>query len=153
VIDVSDMIQKYISHSISDTRDIACEFGKSLKPGDIVCLDGDLGAGKTAFVSGFVKAFDYTGYVSSPTFAIVSEYNANVPIYHFDVYRLNNSDELYDIGLDDYLFSDGICLIEWAAKVMDALPPQRYEVVITKDTDMGDDYRKIQIIRRNEPQK
>jgi len=142
------MIQEYISNNIADTKSIACAFGKTLKPGDIVCLDGDLGAGKTAFVSGFVKAFNYTGYVNSPTFAIVSEYIADLPIYHFDVYRLNNSDELFDIGLDEYLFGDGICLIEWASKVMDVLPKQRYEVFIAKDDTMGEDYRKIQITKR-----
>ena len=142
------MMQEYISNNISDTKTIACEFGKTLKPGDIVCLDGDLGAGKTAFVSGFVKAYNYTGYVSSPTFAIVSEYIADLPIYHFDVYRLNNSDELFDIGLDEYLFGEGICLIEWASKVIDVLPAQRYEVFIAKDDALGDDYRKIQITKK-----
>ena len=142
-------MREYISNSISDTKEIAYAFGKMLKAGDIVCLDGDLGAGKTAFVSGFVKAFNYTGYVSSPTFAIVSEYIADLPIYHFDVYRLNDSDELFDIGLDEYLFGEGICIIEWASKVMDVLPKRRYEVFIARSDDMGEDYRKIQIIKKD----
>lgn len=138
---------QYISNSRSDTQAIAQAFATTLKPGDIVCLNGDLGAGKTAFVSGAVKAFNYTGYVNSPTFTIVNEYHADIAIYHFDVYRIENGEEMYNIGLDEYLFGDGICIIEWAEKIADILPKKIYNVVISKDDYKGDDYRDITITK------
>ena len=138
---------KYVSNSREDTIKIAYEFARSLKKGDIVCLTGDLGAGKTAFVSGVAKALGYKGYTSSPTFTLINEYMADIPIYHFDVYRIDFSDEMYDIGIDDYLFGDGICLIEWPQKIEDILPDNTISVKITKNVDISDDYREILIER------
>lgn len=136
---------KFISNSREETIKIACDFAKGLKAGDIVCLNGDLGAGKTAFVAGIAEAFGYDGYTSSPTFTLVNEYIAEIPIYHFDVYRIDYSDEMYDIGIDDYLFGDGICIIEWAERIKDILPDNTISVDIRKNVELGEDYREIYI--------
>ena len=138
------------SNSRQETQNIAFEFAKSCKPGDIICLKGDLGAGKTAFVSGFVKAFGYTGYTSSPTFTLINEYMADVPVYHFDVYRIDDVSEMDSLGLDEYLYGDGICLIEWADKIEEILPDERYEITITKNASRGEDYRRIEIVQKGE---
>lgn len=136
---------KFISNSREETIKIACDFAKRLKAGDIVCLNGDLGVGKTAFVAGVAEAFGYDGYTSSPTFTLVNEYIAEIPIYHFDVYRIDYSDEMYDIGIDDYLFGDGICIIEWAERIRDILPDNTISVDIIKNVELGEDYREIYI--------
>lgn len=135
-------MKKYISNSREQTVQIAKEFAKTVKKGDIICLNGDLGAGKTAFVSGFAKGLEYKGYVSSPTFAIVNEYKADIMIYHFDVYRINDIDEMYDIGIDDYLFSDGICIIEWPQRIKELLGDNVININILKD-DTNEDKREI----------
>ncbi len=142
-----DKIMKYISNNREETLKIAHEFASSLKRGDIVCLNGDLGAGKTAFVSGVAKALGYNGYTSSPTFTLINEYVADMPIYHFDVYRIDFSDEMYDIGIDEYLFGDGVCLIEWSEKIKDILPAGVININITKNANINDDYREICIER------
>lgn len=136
---------KYISNNRDDTLKIGSNFAKRLKRGDIVCLNGELGAGKTAFVAGMAKALGYNGYTSSPTFTLINEYMADIPIYHFDVYRIDYSDEMYDIGIDDYLFGDGICVIEWPEKIKDILPDDVINVNIVKNNDISDDYREIYI--------
>ena len=91
------------------------------------------------------KALGYNGYTSSPTFTLINEYMADIPIYHFDVYRIDYSDEMYDIGIDDYLFGDGICVIEWPEKIKDILPDDVINVNIVKNNDISDDYREIYI--------
>ncbi len=136
---------KYISNSREETLKIAEKFAKTVKAGDIVCLNGNLGAGKTAFTSGFAKGLGFEGYVSSPTFALINEYEADIPIYHFDVYRIDESDEMFEIGLDEYLFGDGVCLIEWAEKIKDLLPCNVINVDIIKNDSQGEDYREIYI--------
>lgn len=136
---------KYISNSREDTQNIGIKFAETLKRGDVVCLNGELGAGKTAFVSGVAKGLGYTGYTSSPTFTLINEYSADIPLYHFDVYRVDCSDEMYDIGIDDYLFGDGICIIEWPEKIGDILPDNVITVNIVKNSDISDDYREIYI--------
>ena len=103
------------SHNREETLKIAKEFAKSLKSGDIVLLYGDLGAGKTVFVKGVVSAF-CSCVVTSPTFTIVNTYEANIPLYHFDLYRLQSEEELYDIGAEELLFGNGISLVEWPEK-------------------------------------
>lgn len=110
------------------TMEIAKKLAPFLKKGDIVVLNGDLGSGKTKFVEGFLSYFGLQNEISSPTFTIVNEYMASpVPIYHFDVYRLSDSEEFYAIGGEEY-FDKGICLIEWGNIIEEVLPPNYIEI-------------------------
>ena len=103
----------YIASNAEETKAFGEEFGKTLKNGDIVCLTGDLGAGKTTFTKGIAKALECIFEPVSPTFNIVNEYPGKIPVYHFDLYRLKTLEDLYSIDIDSYLFSNGICVIEW----------------------------------------
>ena len=141
-------IMLYKSNSKLETENIAKAFAKTLKVGDVVCINGDLGAGKTAFTAGIAKGIGVTDIVSSPTFTIVNCYNGDMPLYHFDVYRISDCDEMYDIGFDEYVAGDGITVIEWADIISDILPQDRYEIVITKNLDIHDDFREISIEKR-----
>lgn len=138
---------EYISNSYENTREIGKTFSKALKPGDTVVLLGDLGAGKTAFTAGIADGMDTKDYISSPTFTIVNEYLSGcIPIYHFDLYRLSSEDDLYDIGVDEYLEKDGICVFEWPQLVM-GMVENYYKVEIVKDLTVSDEYRKIIITK------
>lgn len=124
---------KYISHSENDTMNFAKKLASKLKVGDVVVLSGELGAGKTKFTEGFLSYFGLEKEISSPTFTIVNEYkNKDINIYHFDVYRLEDVDEFYAIGGDEY-FSSGISIIEWGELIKDALPKDYIEIVFHKD--------------------
>ena len=141
----------FISNSYEDTQKIASDFAKKLKPGDVITLDGDLGAGKTAFTGGLAKGLGISGYVTSPTFTIVNEYrNGHVPLFHFDVYRIESMDDLYDIGWEDYVSQGGICVVEWADIIRDDLPLPYYEIRIAKLD--SDDSRQISIVYKDESQ-
>ena len=116
-------MEKYISKSEADTIAFAKEFAKKLNKDDIIVLSGDLGSGKTKFTQGILEHFGLGDEISSPTFTIVNEYkNDEISIFHFDVYRLNNEDDFYDIGGDEY-FGNGLCIIEWGEIIKPALPP------------------------------
>ena len=134
----------YISKSEQDTIVFAENFAKDLKTGDIIVLSGELGSGKTKFVQGILKHFGLENEISSPTFTIVNEYKSqDVNIYHFDVYRLEDSDEFYAIGGEEY-FSSGICLIEWGEMIEDVLP-KPYTKIIFKKNDDNTDFRELYI--------
>ncbi len=136
---------EYISHSTEETENIAYEFAKTLRGGEVITLDGDLGAGKTAFTRGLARGLGITDSVSSPTFTIVNEYrNGETPLFHFDVYRLESSDEMYDIGWEDYISQGAVIVIEWAKNIADILE-ECIEIDITKDLNISEDYRKIVI--------
>ena len=135
----------YEAITLDATKKIAQDFAKSLKSGDVVCMYGDLGAGKTEFVRAMAQEFGITDYITSPTFTIVNEYRGRLDLYHFDVYRIADSDEMYEIGYDEYIDGDGICVIEWAELIDDILPPHRYNVTINKDFAKSESYRKITI--------
>lgn len=126
----------YISTSVDTTRELGRCFASKLKKGDTLVLNGDLGSGKTIFVSGFLSFYDKENETSSPTFTIVNEHNLtkDLNLYHFDVYRLENSDEFLAIGGDEY-FSKGITLIEWGNKIQDLLPKEYLEININKDEE------------------
>ena len=110
-------------NSVEQTTAIGLELGKLLNSGDIVCLTGDLGTGKTHITKGIAKGLGITEYITSPTFTIVNEYDSGrLKFYHFDVYRVSDPDEIYAIGFDDYIFSDGVSVIEWANYIEDILP-------------------------------
>ena len=136
---------EYISRSTEETENIAYEFAEKLTGGEIITLDGDLGAGKTAFTRGLAKGLGISDGVSSPTFTIVNEYrNGKIPLFHFDVYRLESSDEMYDIGWEDYLSEGAVIVIEWAKNIADILD-NCITINITKDLNISEDYRKIAI--------
>ena len=127
-------MNKYISKNEQDTIDFAKNFAKNLKLGDIVVLSGELGSGKTKFVQGILEYFNLANEISSPTFTIVNEYTSDkVNIYHFDVYRLEDSDEFFAIGGEEY-FSKGICLIEWGELIEDILPKPYTKICFKKIT-------------------
>lgn len=136
----------FISQKEQDTIDFAENFAANLKVGDIIVLSGELGSGKTKFVQGVLKHFGLENEISSPTFTIVNEYNAEeINIYHFDVYRLADSDEFYAMGGDEY-FSNGICLIEWGEMIEDILPKPYIKITFGKSKD-NVNYRELKIER------
>ncbi len=136
---------KYISNSCEETQKIAADFAKTLKGGDVICMRGGLGAGKTAFTQGLARGLNVREPVTSPTFTIVNEYEGRLMLYHFDVYRISDSDEMYEIGYEEYVYGNGVSVIEWPQRIEDILPEKRYEVDISKDYSQGEDYRIIDI--------
>ena len=126
----------------ADTYRAGYDLGKRCAPGTVIALSGDLGAGKTAFVRGLADALGCRGRVTSPTFTIVNEYPGQLPLFHFDMYRLTGSDELFEIGWEDYLERGGVCAVEWSELVPDAFPPETIRVAIVKT---GGDTREITI--------
>ena len=138
----------YKSNSLKETENIASAIAKTLKKGDVLCLNGDLGAGKTAFVGGLAKGLGIGEYISSPTFTIVNCYDGEIPLYHFDVYRISDSDEMFDIGFDEYLSGDGIAVIEWSEIIEDILPEHRLDITIKKDLSVHENYREIIVEKR-----
>ena len=132
----------YLSKSAEDTLTFAKNFAKDLKKGDVIDLVGDLGSGKTKFTEGVLSFFGIENEISSPTFTIVNEYNTpSVDIYHFDVYRLNNSYDFYNIGGDEY-FNKGICIIEWGEIIEDALPEKYTKITFERDLE-NENYRTL----------
>lgn len=131
------------SYSYEDTHKIAREIADSLNGGEFIAMYGDLGAGKTAFVQGLAKALGINNHITSPTFTIVNEYEGRLPLYHFDVYRIADPDEMYEIGYDEYVYSDGVCVVEWAELIEDLFPDKYYKITILKDEEKDFDYRKI----------
>ena len=115
-------------------------------PGQVFCFFGDLGVGKTIFSQGFAKGLGVDDIVNSPTFTIVKEYdNGRLPLYHFDVYRIGDVDEMEEIGYNEMVYGDGVCLIEWANLIEEILPDHYQKITIEKDLEKGTDYRKITI--------
>ena len=132
------------SFSAKDTFEFGRMLGEKLTAGTIICLSGDLGTGKTVFTKGLAKGLGITEPVVSPTFTIVQEYKeGRIPLYHFDTYRIDDPEEMYEVGLDDYLFGDGICVIEWAETIEELLSEGCYKLTIEKVPEKGTDYRKI----------
>ncbi len=138
---------KKIIESLSpeETGRIGEEIGKNAKKGDIYCISGELGVGKTYLSKGIAKGLGVEDVITSPTFTIVNEYEGRLPLYHFDVYRLEGEDDLYAIGADEYFFSDGVCIIEWAELVREAIPENAVWIEIFKDIEKGEDYRRIEV--------
>lgn len=116
-------MRKVESSSERDTVEIARKFAETVKPGAVICLEGDLGAGKTHFVKGFVQAFGINpNEVTSPTFTIINEYHGTMPVYHFDCYRLEDPREALEIGAEEYFYGDGVSIIEWPSRIAAILP-------------------------------
>ena len=123
---------QFVSHSTQETEQFGEEVAKSLRGGDVLAFTGSLGMGKTAFTRGLARGLGCRGRVTSPTFTIVNEYDGKTPLFHFDMYRLSSSDELFDIGWDDYLARGGVCAVEWSERVSDALPDDTIYVDIAR---------------------
>ncbi len=132
------------SYSYDDTFEFGKKLGSSAKKGMVISLDGDLGTGKTVFTKGFAAGLGITEPVSSPTFMILQIYDeGRLPLYHFDVYRVEDSEEMEEIGYQDYFYGDGVTIIEWAQMITDILPEDITKITIEKDFSKGDDYRRI----------
>ena len=133
---------QYISNSPAETEAVGIALGKTIKPGTVIAYRGDLGAGKTAFTRGLARGLGSTELVTSPTYTIVNEYlGGRMPLFHFDMYRLASSDDLWDIGWEDYLDRNGVCAVEWSENVEDAL---EMPIVITIEK-LGEESRRITI--------
>ena len=131
---------QYITNSPAETEAVGAALGNIINPGTVIAYRGDLGAGKTAFTRGLAKGLGCTEIVTSPTYTIVNEYlGGRIPLFHFDMYRLRSSDELFDIGWDDYLDRGGVCAVEWSENVDDAMEDAIY-ITIEK---LGEDSRRI----------
>ena len=131
---------QYITNSPAETEAIGAALGKIIPPGTVIAYRGDLGAGKTAFTRGLARGLGCSEIVTSPTYTIVNEYlGGRIPLFHFDMYRLRSSDDLFDIGWDDYLDRGGVCAVEWSENVDDAMEDALY-ITIEK---LGEDSRRI----------
>ena len=139
------MIQE--SFEEQDTFRIGKQLGETAKPGDIFLLEGELGVGKTVFAKGFAAGLGITEPITSPTFTILQEYEeGRIPLYHFDVYRIADPEEMYELGYEGYFFGEGVCLIEWASLIEELLPANCRTIRIEKDLEKGFDYRRIALI-------
>lgn len=138
------------TNSPEETRALGMQMGADLEPGAVLCLYGDLGAGKTAFTSGLAQGLGVTDYVTSPTFTIVNEYEGRIPLFHFDVYRVYDPDELYEIGFEEYFSRGGVVCIEWADLIPSLLPANRMEIEIRKKSGIGCENMREITIRRYE---
>ena len=133
---------EFITNSPAETEAIGASLGQKLKPGTILAYRGDLGAGKTAFTRGLAKGLGCDEIVTSPTYTIVNEYlSGRLPLFHFDMYRLGSSDDLWDIGWEDYLERGGICAVEWSENVADAME----NAILVRIEKTGDESRRITI--------
>lgn len=140
------MIKTIETFCAEETYQTGKKMGESAKPGDVICLVGDLGVGKTVFTQGFAAGLGILEPVSSPTFTIVQTYDeGRMPFYHFDVYRIGDVEEMEEIGFDEYIFGEGVCMIEWANLIEEILPEHYQTVRIEKVPEKGFDYRVITI--------
>jgi len=134
---------EFIVTTVEETNKIGELIGALVNSGDIICLIGDLGTGKTHLTKGIAKGLDIEDHITSPTFTIVNEYTGRLKLYHFDVYRVNDPDEIAAIGFDEYIFSDGVSIIEWANYIEELIPPNNLTITIEKLPELGVNYRKI----------
>lgn len=137
------------SFSADETFRIGKELGSKCVPGEIYCLLGDLGVGKTVFTQGFAKGLGIEDIINSPTFTIIQVYEeGRLPFYHFDVYRIGDIEEMDELGYEDYFFGNGVCLVEWADLIEELLPEKVKVITIEKHLDKGFDYRRITLEER-----
>ena len=141
------MNEKTIETNLEEeTFNLGKTIGEKVKPSTVICLDGDLGVGKTVFAKGLAKGLGIDEAVSSPTFTIIHEYKTGrLPFYHLDVYRILDISEMDELGADEYFYGDGVCLIEWATNIEEILPESAIRITINKDLNKGDNYRRITI--------
>lgn len=127
---------KIVTDSEASTIKLGKLIGEALKPGDVISLNGDLGAGKTELTKGIALGLGVMDYVTSPTFIILNEYEGRIPLYHFDVYRIEDIDEMHEIGFDEYIYGNGVCVLEWGDMVFDLLPENTIRIAIHKPDDL-----------------
>lgn len=142
------MKKEVTTHSAEETFALAEGIAKELKAGSVVCLSGELGAGKTVFAKGLCSGLGVADNVNSPTFTIVNEYDGRLKVFHFDMYRIEDEYELVEIGYDEYLSSGGVCIIEWPSNISNSLPKKRLDINIKRMLSGGDDVRIIEITER-----
>lgn len=140
-------------NSLEKTENFGKKLGSLLDSGDILCMDGDLGAGKTTMTKSIGLGLGVEEYITSPTFALVNIYSGRLMVYHFDVYRLEDPEEIYELGFDEYFYGDGVSIIEWAEKIKSILPEERIELYIYQGKDQnsriveikgsGDAYKRV----------
>ena len=136
----------YETNSEKETFELGKNLGEQAKAGQIFCLNGDLGVGKTVFTQGFAKGLGIEENVNSPTFTIIQVYEeGRIPLYHFDVYRIGDPEEMYEIGYEEYFFGEGVCLIEWSKLIEELIPEEAINMEIDKNLEKGLDYRKITV--------
>ena len=142
------------TYSPEETGKLGFRLGQAACAGEIYCINGDLGVGKTVFTQGFAAGLGIEEPVNSPTFTIVQIYEGGrLPLYHFDVYRIGDVEEMEEIGYEDYFFGEGVCLIEWSELIREIIPGGAGEVTIEKDPDKGFDYRRITVIEASPDKK
>ena len=137
----------FFTHSADETTALGYKIGKKLKKGDIIAMQGTLAAGKTTITKGIAQALDISEEITSPTFCLISEYYGKMPLYHMDVYRLDGTEDFINLGVDDMLYGDGVCIIEWSEKIMNELPKN---TIILRILPQDDNSRKIEIENFNE---
>ena len=134
------------SFNPEDTFNLGVSLGNKATPGELFCINGNLGVGTTVFTQGFANGMGINEAVNSPTFTILQEYQSGrLPLYHFDVYRIADATEMEEIGYEDYFYGEGVCLIEWSELIREILPADITIITIDKDLDKGFDYRRIMI--------
>ena len=137
------------TRSAEETYQLGFEIGQKAQKGQVYTMVGDLGVGKTVFTQGMAKGLEIDEPISSPTFTIVQVYDeGRLPFYHFDVYRIGDIDEMDEIGFEDYVYGEGVSLIEWANLIEEIIPEKHIEITIEKDLEKGFDYRKITILEK-----
>jgi len=138
------MKYSFVSKSPEDTLEFGIRLGKHLGPGDVVCLEGELGAGKTVLTGGIAEGLGIKTGVTSPTYTIINEYPGEIPLYHIDLYRLEDGDEFYDIGGEDLLYGQGVSVIEWASRAEGILPEDCLWIRLRR-LDESEDFRLIEL--------
>lgn len=129
-----------------DTYAIGKTLAEQAVPGSVYCLNGDLGTGKTVFTQGFAAGLGIAGPVNSPTFTILQVYeDGRLPLYHFDVYRIEDPEEMYEVGCEEYFSAGGVCLVEWAELIREMIPEEAVQITIEKDLTKGFEYRRITV--------
>lgn len=138
----------YESYKPEDTFAVGEKIGREAKPGMLCTLTGDLGVGKTVLTQGIAKGLGIEEYVNSPTFTIVQVYESGrMPLYHLDVYRIGDVEEMDEIGYEDYFYGEGLCIVEWADLIEELIPKEHMEITIEKDLEKGFEYRKITVVQ------
>lgn len=129
---------RIVLKGLKETEEFGEKLGSILKPGDIISLTGDLGAGKTTLTKSIGKGLGVEDYITSPTFTLINEYKGRLNLYHFDVYRLEGPIDLYDLGFEEYIYSNGVSIIEWGDKIEEILPEERINIQIEKSVELDE---------------